>query len=534
MGGWRSYLAWSVGIAVLYGAAYAGIREISIASVSLSNWIPLAGLRLSCLLLVRPRFWPALIVGELVPLSYQNHQSLDQFGLTWVLANSVPPMSILAPGAWLVRSRLPGLANPVARNMGYLLGFAFVASIAKALQGLISYSLLKQLAPGEQPLPYDELGCQYFLGAYLGALSITPLILLIARAVRRAQAEHRLSFLELGRFARSSNVFGMVCLLVVVAAMILLGRDAGANRHQLALIGIMAALLTAASLYGWQGTAIIGAASNVAIVMMMPASNDLTTLYAQAFMAVGMTGLLMLGARTTLSEHLAARMQAAMDQARHELLMMEQSRFATATGLKEALSGTRKEATKMMHLVRDHLPAKAIAQHYGQFDDLHRQHQRITAGMSPNEWLEFGGQDGAIAEALALLGVQCEIRHTKSRQRLNLVSSETHIALYRLACEAVVHLMDQAPSDLVRLGMDVSRLGEGLVVEAVVESLGADIVLPLDARQRLIMYLGAAGLSEQAMRNRAHLYDGDLVVSVTSPAAGRVHVRLVEKVVESL
>jgi hypothetical protein len=107
----RSLLA-----ALAYGLAYAVLRESSLSGISVINWIPVAGLRLVCLMLVPARYWPALIVGEAVPLAYENYRCLELFGLPWVIAASVPPMLYTAPMVYLLQKRWPGLEKTL-RNI---------------------------------------------------------------------------------------------------------------------------------------------------------------------------------------------------------------------------------------------------------------------------------------------------------------------------------------------------------------------------------------------------------------------------------
>src|SRR5215471_14025461 len=65
-------------VAALYAVGYVLLR-----SVSVSNWNLPAGLRLVCLLLVPYRYWPALIVGEAIPVGYQALDCQHLFGWTW-------------------------------------------------------------------------------------------------------------------------------------------------------------------------------------------------------------------------------------------------------------------------------------------------------------------------------------------------------------------------------------------------------------------------------------------------------------------
>jgi signal transduction histidine kinase len=172
----------------------------------------------------------------------------------------------------------------------------------------------------------------------------------------------------------------------------------------------------------------------------------------------------------------------------------------------------------MMQTARAVLPASVIAEHHRQFTDLHQQHQRLTAGLSPRAWWQFGGPDGPIAQTLEQLGVTCEIREPSSAAGLCTLSTELSIALYRLSCEAVAYLMQHAPSRHVSMEMTARAAdGQSIVVDVIVQSTGEALPPLADAYHPFLLSLGASGLSEQALAHRLQLYDGHLQVVQTSP-----------------
>lgn len=79
-----------VAAAVLYAVGYGLFR-----AVSFSHWMPIAGFRLVVLLLMPYRYWPALVLGEIVPLGYVAAECVDQFGLAWAALKTLPS-SLLA------------------------------------------------------------------------------------------------------------------------------------------------------------------------------------------------------------------------------------------------------------------------------------------------------------------------------------------------------------------------------------------------------------------------------------------------------
>jgi hypothetical protein len=231
-----------------------------------------------------------------------------------------------------------------------------------------------------------------------------------------------------------------------------------------------------------------------------------------------MSGLLLLGVRTTLARQLAQGAKTSRRLARRELFTIERNRLAYACVLDDVFSDTRKEMMRLMHAARTVLPASTVAAHYRRLDDLHQMHQHVTAGLSPRGWWQFGGPEGPITQTLARMGVMCEIRETAPESCSVRLSAELSIAVYRLICEAVAYLMKHAPSDHVRMCMTVqARKEQGVaVIQVTIESLGEPLTRLEDTYERLLLNLGASGLNEQALCNRARLYGGDVQVVQTS------------------
>jgi hypothetical protein len=184
-------------------------------------------------------------------------------------------------------------------------------------------------------------------------------------------------------------------------------------------------------------------------------------------------------------------------------------------------SDARKETTRMLHSIRTTLPSGTLSEHYHRFDALHQEHQRLTACMSPRAWWESSGPNGPIAEALELLGVNCDMDQSTKETDLLRLPAELCIALYRLSCEAAVYLTQHSPTDHVRLASTTQELDASMTVSVTLESLGLVLSGPddpaLPRHECLQAALGATGLNEQDMRQRAQLYDGGVRITHTSP-----------------
>ena len=108
MGQRIAFVGRQIAVAAAYGIAYALLRKIGFA-----HFVPLAGFKLSVLLLTPRRYWPALFVAETGMLAYGLFDCIDQFGLAFYLFSIVPPIGLLMVMLGLCRFQLqgPGVAN---------------------------------------------------------------------------------------------------------------------------------------------------------------------------------------------------------------------------------------------------------------------------------------------------------------------------------------------------------------------------------------------------------------------------------------
>src|ERR1700754_3132447 len=96
----RDPAVWGRFLAV--AGAYAACYELT-RNVSFSHWMLPAGLRLACLFLVPRRYWPALAVGEALPIAEMAALHASAFGVIWAFLVSIPPILLCMPAmAWLL------------------------------------------------------------------------------------------------------------------------------------------------------------------------------------------------------------------------------------------------------------------------------------------------------------------------------------------------------------------------------------------------------------------------------------------------
>lgn len=291
--------AWGQHFAV--AAAYAACYELT-RHVSFSHWTLTAGLRLACLLLLPTRYWPALAAGETLPLIETALACMGEFGGPWALSASVPMivlfMSCVKPvlGRWPLRDEGGYVRMTVI--LAVTLGCAVIAAVATSLTLLTA--LLDAPDNSWSGLSVRAYFWAYLLGAYLGALTLTPAILALHE---RAQAVERVTWarvLRSGLFRDS--VFWALPTLAVFAWLSLATTDD--SLRQVARMAMMLPVMGMAVRHGWHGSAIGGMGASIALAVTGKALLDPMMIQSQVVLALFISGALLVGARVPI---LAAR-----------------------------------------------------------------------------------------------------------------------------------------------------------------------------------------------------------------------------------
>lgn len=521
---WRSAL-----VAFAYGLAYASLREISLAGITAINWIPIVALRFICLLLIPPRYWPALVVGEAIPIGYFNYLCVEQFGWAWALTGSAPPTIYFAAIIHVIRKQFPNFEKHISQYISQFLLCVFLVSLTVALHAMLNYSLIKQPAPDEPPVALLVYGSRVATSSYLSILTITPVLLLLAEGFQHVSGRNRFRPSSIVETLYNVHWRATGGLLATIALLTILGCYVRETIHSLALCGILATLIAAAWRHGWKSAALVGAAANLGVIILMPAHDDPLTIQAQCIIAALLSGALLLGARTTSSRKLEHSAASAKRLARRELFTMERMRLDHAAVLEALYSDTHEQAMRVMKDASKALPALNFTSHYLQLDILQSEHKRITTGMSPHVYWPFGGRRGPIEQTLREIGVQCQLLEPTMEDGVTRLSAELRPALYRLNCEATAYLMKHAPTHHVCLEATV-RLQDGRpLVEATLDSKGRPMPLSKTTFDDLLVGLGVSYLSERRLRERARLYDGDVEISRPSTDRMRIVVRVMDK-----
>lgn len=291
---WGQYTA----IAAAYAATYEVVRH-----VTYSHWTLTAGLRLACLLLMPFRFWPALALGETLPLVENAWMCETDFGAAWALSASVPMIVLFMACVKPLRLRWNLYDGGGRLRMELLLaatlGCALITGVATALT--LETALLS--SPGAWPdLSLVKYFWAYILGAYLGTLTLTPILLALTE---RARAMPTATLVDVWR----SPLFrdALLWLPVMAGLTVLAIATADDTTRQLARLGLLWPTIALTWRHDWHGAAVGGFAASVALAMTGTVLLDPAMVRAQVIFALTLSGLLAVGARASRTVPAAVR-----------------------------------------------------------------------------------------------------------------------------------------------------------------------------------------------------------------------------------
>lgn len=522
---WQQHLL----VAALFCGTYLLVRGLSMAYFA--YWMPQNGIWLAGVLLLPRRFWPSLLIANVVAYAPVAYACFDQYGWGGSLLHLVPISAFAMGVAWPLRAHLPGavsgkriLESVTAKQMVALVGCTFAFALLCAADSTLQ--LVLQFQPGDNGPAWVRLWApRYLLGTYFGSLTAVPLALAVVGAVRQADSWSGLAR-QMGRsrLLLEGVVLGLACVGVLTA----MGAGvAGDLWRQAARMALFLPVAWMAVRYGWQGAAVGGTAASIGIMLSMPAQYDPGVINAQNFMAVFLTVLLPLGARLNClneQERQLAIDQVQVRQAAQREIHQGELRLRRGMEMQgQAHEYMQEGYGRLLERVRDMLPEKEL--HY--FRTLLVLVRRFTSSVqgsflpAPWKWPRLGLltalRGGAIADTLEECGITFD-DHVS--ERVALLAPGAQWTLYRLACEAVAYTLMQSPATpCIRLYVRVALVGPMrdipwavLVVVGEPEPPTAPpllIALP-QSSHLLLSRLGALGLDLAGMRDRASLYQGRL------------------------
>lgn len=280
---WGPHLA----VAAAYAACYEVVRYFTS-----THWILPAGLRLVCLLLVPRRFWPAMIFGESLPIAEKILLANHNYGIAWTVLVAIPPMLLSAPIVAALKKRMTLIRDDGEVNMTFILAATLLAATATMSLNSIAYATV--VMPDGAPSPGLSLimVLTFFIGNYLGALTITPSVLALKERVDATKGS-----LTWSHIAKSPLLREILCvegpiLLALVAAVHFL--DGSATPYLRLSMSLPVILL--AWRHHWHGAAIGGMLASIAVAASAIATRDPSMIPAQAVLAFVISGSLAVGA----------------------------------------------------------------------------------------------------------------------------------------------------------------------------------------------------------------------------------------------
>jgi glucose-6-phosphate-specific signal transduction histidine kinase len=516
-----------VAVCLAYAVSYALLRDISV-----SHWNLPAGLRVACLLLLPYRYWPALLVGELIPVGYHAWHCVDDFGWRWSALASVPPLlPLMAVVAW-ARKHARLLLDWRQVNMPMLLGVILAGAVLTALDDLAVVMAVRMPAGMPDPVLDAQVVFGYFLGNYLGALALAPSVIAIYLwEIGRAKTAHETSLWH-SRLAKDVVVGVLTSLLVLMGLVF----SSQGDNMQVFRIAMFLPVVWLTSRHGWQGAALGGTLASVAVTMTSSIVRDPGVMQAQALIAFAITTLLMLGSRIAQQAQMSQSSQ--VDTLRgfqlaQQGLYLEELRMRQAADALEHIGHTiRENHNRLLDRLRHVLPSSEEHTYSRQVALAQHEMHRLANALYPRGWRERGVpatlREGPFAQAIHLAGAtyQCEL----SGRGLSQLAPDVHLALYRLACEVLVHVLSRGPMQDIRLQLRGGHTrGRRWVVMRLTGRRTPEHT-PMPARDRLhaldndgwkqaMTLLGASGLGISSIRDRAHIYGGGIHVRETAELA---------------
>lgn len=285
-------------IAAAYAACYELARYFTV-----SHWMLTAGLRLACLFLLPVRYWPALILGEALPSFETALLNEPQFGAAWSLAAAVPMVLLWIPVVRPLRERWPLRSPDGTLRVGVLLtatlGCAAVTAVATTME--LEAALMSN--PGAWP---DISATMYFwaylLGAYLGALTLTPTILAIHE---RAAGVTSSRLAMLWRSALARDLVGWVIPMCAGLAWVALATDQDLLR-QAARLSLLLPMFAVSLRHGWHGTALGGMLASIALALTGMTLLEPDMIRCQAVLSLGISGTLLVAPALARRKRLAS------------------------------------------------------------------------------------------------------------------------------------------------------------------------------------------------------------------------------------
>ncbi len=506
--------AWGRQVAVCcaYALCYMLLREASV-----SHWNLPAGLRITCLLLFPYRYWPALIVGEFLPVGYHAWHNEDEFGWRWAVLAAIPPIALLAPVVAWCRPHTRLLRGAHQINAATLLAMTLAGALLTTCGNAAALAVVQLPAGVAAPGIDARVLFGYFLGNYLGALAIAPSATALYLWLGQIRNESVGAALWHSALARDCLV-GVFLPLLVLMCLVFSSEGDGTQVFRMAMF-LPVVWLTAR--HGWQGAAYGGTLASTAVTLTSAMVRDPAVIQAQALIAFAITTLLMLGSRIGHQAYFArsGRIDTIRGlQLAQQGLYLEELRLRQAADALEHIGHNLRESqSRLLDSLRHVLPASEERTYSRQAALAQHEMHRLANALYPRGWRERGVpatlREGPFAQAVHMAGAsyRCDL----SGRGLSQLAPDVHMALYRLACEVLVLVLSRNPTQHVHLQVRGGHTdGRRWVVMRITgerpATAGEQATPSPQAWKQAMTLLGASGLGIATIRDRAQIYGGNV------------------------
>jgi len=525
-GRWANPWLRHIAIAVTYGIAVVLFRELSV-----SYWMILAGLRLSVFLLTPYRYWPALMVGESGYFVWLSYECASVWGTTWAIANVAPPALFLAPVIFGVREHWQPVKKNVI-NIGAVLTCALMVSLVSMLRDLLMVRLM--VLPAGYELHVGETAARYFIGSYLGILTVTPLVLAAYQVTVHGGWRQLYA-----KMAASRLVYESTCLgLPVLAFLLWVGASAPAHSEtrQMVQVAMFLPVVWLALRHGWQGATVGGTVASCAVKALMPALYDHTTIQSEILVAFAISTMLLAGARIATLDRRAEQERADVRSAfalaqRNVYLGEMQMRMASQT-LEQVRETVQVGFSMVLGRLRHLQPALDDRGYQRHALVAQEQLHRLADSLYPTTMRERGLptvlREGAMARLLDEAGVaySCDVRGS-----LSPLSHAVRMTIYRIVSDVIADACSRRDVSDIRVRIHGKekdgRRGALISVHLRTDPVSISLVHWDD----LLAYIArtTSGLGLRSIQDRAGIFEGS-VKTRTSPEGRCISVFLLDPI----
>ena len=504
--------AWVRHVAVLIGY---GVVYLSVRIFVFTEWQITAGLRLAVLLLLPYRYWPALIAAESVYYFVVGYVCSSVWGAAWGVSCAISPIVYVVPVVYWVRKHLPPITRDAVHiHAGRLLGCALLASVAVTLRDTFMLQLVKNL-PSSYDTSYAIWGPRYFVGSFLGTLTVTPLVLLCYQKLVTKHRSELQASIENSRLLFESLCFGFPVLVFLL--WIGYSAQPSAPTREMAQVAMFLPVVWLALRHGWPGAVVGGTAASCAVMclMPMPIAWDPATMRAEAILSFAISTMLMMGARIESfdrrveQERMDVRMALAMAQ--RNIYLGEMQLRMTSQALEQVKENVQAGFAMMMGRLRHLQPAiddRGYQRHALIAQD---QLNRLADSLYPVALRESGLpgalREGGMPQMLSEAGLTyaCDLRGPVSK-----LSNTLRTTIYRIIWEAIADACMKKNVSDIRIQIRVIERRQRIAALIVVRFRASVPQLAFIDWNELVPRLirGSSGLGLRAVRDRAAAFEG--------------------------